>query len=212
MRADARRNRERLLDAAIEMILEVGAEPPLDAIARRAGVGIGTLYRHFPGRESLLEAIAHHVLDQSTTAAEKALAEAPDGFGALRRYMHAAVDRGVGVLNLIYPLLDEPDWTAQRATSNALLGAILERGKSEGLIRDEVHIADIVFAVIRFSRPVVIGLSRADERAIAHRHLEIYIDGLRSVGDDTRPLRSGKFLAGESGPSESRGGLRGRNR
>lgn len=185
MRADARRNQERLLEAAIEMILEIGAEPPLDAIARRAGVGIGTLYRRFPDRESLLDAVAQHVLDLSSTAAETALAEAPDGYDALRRYMHAAVDRGVGVLNLIHPLLDDPDWREQRTKSARLLGAILERGKGEGLVRDEVRITDIVFAVIRFSRPVAMGLSRADERAIAHRHLDVYIDGLGS-GDHAR--------------------------
>ena len=188
MRADAQRNQERLLEAAVEMILEVGAEPPMDAIARRAGVGIGTLYRRFRDRESLLNAVALHVLDQSSTAAETALAEAPDGYDALRRYMHAAVDRGVGVLNLIHPLLDDPDWTEQRTQSAGLLGTILERGKGEGLIRDEVRILEIVFAVIRFSRPVAIGLSRADERAIAHRHLDIYIDGLGSGGHARAPL------------------------
>jgi AcrR family transcriptional regulator len=188
MRADAKRNQERLLEAAIEMILEVGAEPPLDAIARGAGVGIGTLYRHFPDRGSLLNAVAEHVLDQAAAAAEKALTEAPDGYDALRQYMHVAVDRGVGVLNLIYPLLDGPDWTAQRTRMATLLGAILERGKRETLIRDEVRIPDIVFAIIRFSRPVAIGLSRPDERAIAHRHLDIYIDGLGITDHAGTPL------------------------
>jgi len=188
MRADARRNQERLLNAAIEMTFEIGAEPALDGIARRAGVGIGTLYRHFPDRGSLWNAAAQHVLEQSATAGETALTEASDGYDALRRYMHAAVERGVGVLNLIYPLLDGPDWTAQRTKSAALLGAMLERGKREGLIRDGVRFPDIVFAIIRFSRPVAIGLSRADERTIAHRHLDIYIDGLGSGGHDRTPL------------------------
>lgn len=162
MRADARRNRKRLLDATIELILELGAEHPLDAIARRAEVGIGTLYRHFPDRGSLLDFVARHVLDLAAAAAETALAEAPDGLEALRMYMHAAVDQGVGVLNLIYPLLDSPNWTEQRAKTATLLQEILDRGKSEGLIRNGVRIPDIVFAVIRYSRPVFIGLSRAE--------------------------------------------------
>jgi AcrR family transcriptional regulator len=143
-------------------------------------VGIGTLYRRFPDRESLLHAVARLVLEQSTTTAETALADAPDAYEALRRYMHAAVAGGVGVLNLIHPVLHDPDWTEQRATASRLLGEILERGRQAGLIRDEARISDIVFAVIRFSRPVAIGLSRADERAIAHRHLDLYIDGLGS--------------------------------
>ena len=178
MRADARRNRVLLLDAAVEMILEIGAEPPLDGIARRAGVGIGTLYRHFPDRQSLLSAVAQHVLDQSAVTAEAALVEATNGYDAVRQYMHAAVDRGVGVLNLIHPLLDAPDWSVQRTRAAAHLGAMLERGKNEGFLGDQVGPADIVFAIIRFSRPLAMGMSRADESAIAHRQLDIYIDGL----------------------------------
>jgi AcrR family transcriptional regulator len=191
VRADARRNRNRLLDAAIELMLEVGAEPPLDAIARRADVGIGTLYRHFPDREALLDAVAQHTLARSIDAAETALTSAPDGHDALRRYMHAAVGLGVGVLNLIRPLLDDPDWTDQRTRMTTLLDAILERGKNDGRLRRDTTTADIVFPVIRFSRPVAVGLPRADERAIAHRHLDIYIDGL-GTGDATKhPLRDG---------------------
>jgi AcrR family transcriptional regulator len=184
MRADARRNRERLLESAIELILEVGGEPPLDAIARRANVGIGTLYRHFPDREHLLNGAAQHALDRSIEAAETALADARDGYEALRQYMHEAVDRGVGVLNLIRPLLDDPDWTAQRTRMTTLLEAILEQGKRDGRLRDQTRASDVVFAVIRFSRPVALGLPRPDERAIAHRHLDIYIAGL-GCGDRT---------------------------
>jgi hypothetical protein len=98
--------------------------------------------------------------------------------------MHAAVGLGVGVLNLIRPLLDDPDWTEQRTRMTALLDAILERGKDDGRLRPDTRTPDIVFPVIRFSRPVALGLPRADERAIAHRHLDIYIDGL-GTGDPT---------------------------
>ena len=185
MRADARRNRDQLLDAAIELVLEVGAEPPLDAVARRAGVGIGTLYRHFPDRENLLDAVAQHTLARSIEAAETALSSAPDGYDALRQYMHAAVGLGVGVLNLIRPLLHDPDWSDERTRMTALLETILERGKNDGRLRHETKTPDIVFPVIRFSRPVAVGLSRADERAIAHRHLDIYIDGLGTVESHT---------------------------
>lgn len=188
MRADARRNRDRLLDAAVELMLEVGAELPLDAIARRADVGIGTLYRHFPDRENLLDAVAQHTLARSIAAAEMALTSAPDGYDALRQYMHAAVGLGVGVLNLIRPLLDDPDWTDQRTRMTTLLEAILERGKNDGRLRRETRTLDIVLPVIRFSRPVAVGLLRACERAIAHRHLDIYIDGLGTGDPKKHPL------------------------
>jgi hypothetical protein len=68
-----------------------------------------------------------------------------------------------------------------------LLDAILERGKHDGRVRRETSIADIVFPVIRFSRPVTVGLPRDDERALAHRHLDIYIDGL-GADATTHPL------------------------
>lgn len=180
MRADAERNRERLLDAAIEMVLTVGGEPTRDAIAERAGLGIATLYRHFPDRQTLLRSIARRVLDRSNAAGEQSLAGAADSFDALRRYLHAAVDNGVGVLNMIHPLIESPDWPEQRAKAESILSTMLSRAKAEGRIRRDTSIADVAFAIIRFCRPLAVGLSSDDEQAIAHRHVDTYIEGLRS--------------------------------
>ncbi len=180
MRADARRNRERLLDAAVELILEVGSEPARDAIANRAEVGIGTLYRHFPDQQSLLHAVALHVLDRSVAAGESALADSATGVEALRRYMHLAIDHGVGVLNLIYPLLDHANWPEQRARAESLLHAIVDRAHREGLLGHDVTAKDIGFTIIRACRPLAVGLPPADERALAHRHVDICLDGLAS--------------------------------
>jgi AcrR family transcriptional regulator len=184
MRADAQRNRERLLDAAIALILEVGGEPSRDSLAEHAGVGIGTLYRHFPDQQSLLQAVVRHALDRSISAGEAALAGAADSFAALRQYMHAAVDSGIGVVNLVYPLLDRPQ-PDLRARAESLIHSLLERGKQEGRLRSDACAGDIVFATIRFSRPLRVGLSAADERAIAHRHIDIYVDGLSSPRTQT---------------------------
>lgn len=178
MRADAQRNRERLLAAAIELILEVGGGVPLDGIARRAGVGIGTLYRHFPDRQSLLEAVAHHVLDQSARAAETVLADASPTSEVLRRYMHIAVDSGLGALNLIYPLLEKPAWPARRARADALLQAIIDHARTQGQIRRDASATDIGFAIIRFCRPLGVGRNLSSERALAHRHIDTYLNGL----------------------------------
>ena len=188
MRADARRNREALLIAAIDVILEVGPEPPLDAIARRADVGIATLYRHFPDRDRLLHAVAEHTLDRTIIAAETALASDSDGFDTLSSYAHGAVSIGVGVLNLIRPLLHGADWATQRHRIDTLLEAVLDRGRHDGTIRPEVRRADVVFAIIRFSRCLGVGLSREDERALAHRHLDIYLNGLSTGRVHHRPL------------------------
>lgn len=184
MRADARRNRERLLDAAIELILEVGGEPSRDALAGHAGVGIGTVYRHFPDQQSLLHAVVRHALGRSIAAGEAAVASSADVFEALRKYMHAAVENGIGAVNVIYPLLDQP-YPDLRVRAESLIHTMIERGKHLGCLRSDASPADIVFATIRFSRPLAVGLSAADERAIAHRHIDIYVDGLSSSAPRT---------------------------
>lgn len=178
VRADARRNRERLVAAAVDLILDVGGDAPLDGIARRAGVGIGTLYRHFPDRQALLGAVAEHVLDRSAQAAEAVLADTSAGTDPLRRYMHLAVDSGLGALNLIHPLLDDPAWPARRARAERLLRAIVDRARSQGEIRSDVSTTDVGFAIIRFCRPLGVGRPAAYERALAHRHIDTYVDGL----------------------------------
>ncbi len=183
MRADARRNQRRLLDAAAALILELGGEPSRDAVAERAGVGIGTLYRHFPDRQSLLRAVALDVIDRTVERGEAALAESSSGGEALRRYLHDAVDSGLGVVNVVHALLDRADWPDRRAAAQDVLDRLIDRARRDGAIDREVTATDIALAAIRFCRPLAIGLDPAEERAIAHRQLTAYLDGL--------PVRSG---------------------
>ncbi|MDH6170069.1 AcrR family transcriptional regulator [Variovorax boronicumulans] len=180
MRADAQRNRQRLLDVAVELVLQAGGEPSRDAIAERAGVGIGTLYRHFPDRQALLHAVARHALENTIGAGETIVQSGSSRADALRQYMHAALDNGIGVVNMIHPLLEKRDWPDLRARAAALLKTLLARAVKDEKLVGDVSERDIVFATIRFARPLAIGLSASQERAIAHRHLDIYIDGLFS--------------------------------
>ena len=177
MRADAERNRERLLDATVELVLDVGAEPTRDAIAARAGVGIGTLYRHFPDQQSLLRATALHVLDRTLTAGEAAVADADTAADALRAYMHVAVDTGLGALQLVHPLIDDTDWPDRRARAENLVQGIVERAHHEKRLRRDVTVDDIVFAVLRSCRSLSIGLSAEEDRDQAHRHVDLFLDG-----------------------------------
>ena len=179
VRTDALRNRQRLLESAVESILEAGGEPSRDAIAKRAGVGIATLYRHFPDQQSLFHATARHVLERSISAGETALDSAPDGVAALRQYMHTALDNGIGVVNMIHPLLERRDWPDLLARADALMKALVKRAVRDGPLRSDLAARDIVFALIRFSRPLAVGLPRSEEAALAHRHLDVYVDGLR---------------------------------
>ena len=184
MRVDARRNRRRLLDAATELILEIGGEPTRDAVAQRAGVGIGTLYRHFPDRQTLLRAVALDVLDRTIDQGDAALAESVTGSEALGRYMHAAIDTGLGVVNIVHALLDDSDWPDRRATAQDMLDRLIDVARRDGAIDDDVTATDIALATIRFCRPLAIGLDATAERAIAHRHLNSYLDGLAAPGTD----------------------------
>lgn len=179
-RADARRNRRRLLDAAIELVLEAGAEPSRDAVAKRAGVGIGTLYRHFPDREGLLRAVVLDVLDRTIEQGESACEESRSGGEALRRYAHVAIDTGLGVVSILRPLLDTPSWPDRQAAARQLLDRLIGAARSDGAIDADVTATDIALATIRFCRPLVIGLDPAAERATAHRQLDVYLDGLMS--------------------------------
>ena len=85
MRADARRNRRCVLDAAIGLILEIGGELSRDAVAQRGGIGIAALYRNFPDQQTLLRAVVLNVLDRTIDQGNAALAESATGGEALRR-------------------------------------------------------------------------------------------------------------------------------
>ncbi len=188
VRSDARQNQERLLDVTVGLIVEVGGEPTRDSIAARAATGIGTVYRHFPDRQSLLHAAARHALERTISAGEVIVTDA-DSVDALRQYMHAAIDNGIGAVNIIHPLLEDTDWPDLQARAESLLSALIERNRQDHPLRADLSLADIVFATIRFGRPLAIGLPPADDRDIAHRQLDRYIDGL-STNPPSR--RSGK--------------------
>lgn len=180
MRADARRNRQSIVDATIELILEVGGEPSRDAVADRAGVGIATLYRHFPDQPRLLRAAAVEVLDRAIREGQVALEESTTGGEALHRYMHAAIDCGLGAVNIVYPLLDDHHWPGQRDAARSVLDRLVEAAANDGAIGPDDTATDLALAAIRFGRPLALGLNPADERAIAHQQLGHYLNGLNT--------------------------------
>lgn len=116
-RADALRNRERIVTAAREMFVEFGPDVPLDEVARRAAVGNATLYRNFPDRAALVHEVVLAVTSRTTDRAEEAAAEESDPFAALSRFVHAAADERIGAL---CPMLsggfdkDHPELLAER--------------------------------------------------------------------------------------------------
>ncbi|PNG92684.1 hypothetical protein SMF913_28149 [Streptomyces malaysiensis] len=192
MRADAWRNREQILRAAREVFVDQGPDAPLDEIARRAGVGIATLYRRFPQRVDLHRGVAIDVLTALGEAAHRAAAEEDDPYLALRRFMHAALDLKLGSVMpallgrfSVHEILDGVPGDAVDP-----IDALLLRAQAQGLIRLDVVFGDITLMIIRLSRPLPGGGRFAADDALAHRQLDVYIDGLRPTGTPrpTTPL------------------------
>jgi AcrR family transcriptional regulator len=183
MRIDARRNRERLLNAARDLFVEQGVDVALEDIAQRAGVGIATLYRRFPDREALMRAVALHVLVQVAAEARAALAEESDSFRALARYLHRCLDLRIAA---VMPVLDgqvdiEHDDELRQAREDlaALFEAMVRAAWRSGQVRTDIGLGDIGLMVIRLARPLPGAFSREFDDAAAHRQLDIMLDGLR---------------------------------
>ncbi len=186
LRADAVRNRERITDAAREAFVQYGPEVPLDEIARDAEVGNATLYRHFPDRETLIHHVVLSVTDRIADRAE-ALAREPDTFEALRRFVFDAADERIGAL---CPLLTEhidPDDSALRMARERLESAttnLMDRARQAGRLRADVGIGDLMIALSQLARPLP-GTNCPEIRGFVHRHLQIFLDGLRApAGSD----------------------------
>lgn len=181
LRADAVRNRERILDAAREAFVRFGPEVPLDEIARDAEVGNATLYRHFPDRETLILHVVTAVTDRIADRAES-LAEEPDTFEALRRFVFDAADERIGALCSLLTEHIDPDDPAIRASRERLEAAIehlMDRARRAGRLRGDVGIGDLTVALSQLARPLP-GTGCPQMRRFTRRHLEIYLDGLRA--------------------------------
>ncbi|MEW2414243.1 helix-turn-helix domain-containing protein [Streptomyces sp. NPDC046866] len=188
-RADAVRNRERILAAAREVFVEFGSGAPFDEVARRAGIGNATLYRHFPDRAALVHHVVLFVMDRVTAEARESLAAAPDAFVALCRFTHAAADERIGAL---CPMLDggfdreHPELLAAREDLAAAVEALLAAGQEAGLVRTDIGAGDLMVALSQLSRPLP-GVTCMDVDTFAHRHLQLFLDGLRAPARSELP-------------------------
>ena len=182
LRADAVQKRADILAAARTVFVERGADVPMDDIAKRARVGSATLYRHFPDRSVLIREVVREVLGQMTGAAQAAQAEEGSAFAALVRYMHQALEIGVAA---VMPVLAgavemDPDLEDVRDRGVVALESMIRQAKAEHALREDAAFADIGVMLIRLSRPLPGGIRSETSMALAHRHLDIYIDGLRA--------------------------------
>jgi AcrR family transcriptional regulator len=189
LRADASRNRERIVAAARQAFVEYGADVPLDEVARRAGVGNATVYRHFADRRELTLAVFRFVLGRLADLTEEALAEEADPFDALRRFVRAAAEERMGAL---CPMMtDDFNWTAaqeigikQRVERG--IDEIMERARRSGSLRDDVSRADLTMAIAQLTRPLPGNLCVSIDQ-IAPRHLQLLLDGLATPARSALP-------------------------
>jgi AcrR family transcriptional regulator len=175
-RADARRNYEKVLSAAREAFLEGGEDTSLEEIARRAGVGIGTLYRHFPNRQALLEALyAGEVEELSRSAAELDAKEPWDALSLwFERFIaYLATKRALAGELLNYMDKDAPLFAASRASMFAAGEPLLKRAQEAGVVRPDVEFGEILQMVMGIGK-----IPTADPAQTEHM-LRIALDGLR---------------------------------
>src|ERR1700758_285688 len=181
-RADSARNRQLLIDAAKAGFSEVGPNVSLEEIARRAGVGIGTLYRHFPTREAVVEAVYRREVEQLADAGPQLLETARPG-DALHRWMHLFVDY-IATKRLIAPSLGAAAGrnSALYATSAELItraiSTLVKRAVASGDVRKDIDPADLLRAMVGVSY----GNPQEGWEASARRLIDILMDGLRRKG------------------------------
>jgi AcrR family transcriptional regulator len=179
-RADARRNHDRLLGAARAVFTEQGPDAPLEEVARRAGVGIGTLYRHFPTREALITAVFFDRIETLRARAEE-LAESESPVDALRLWLREQLDeaakmRGLGAMAMNLMLCEQqpPQACAPMRDAGATL---LARAQAAGEVRTDTDIDDLLHLVVG------IGLASEDApdgAALADRLFALMLDGVRA--------------------------------
>jgi len=182
LRADASRNRQQVLVAARDVFVEFGADAPLDEVARRAGVGIATLYRRFPDRVALQRAVGLDVLAQAADVARRAEVEESDARRALERYMHAALELRISA---VMPALlgsisfNDDEFVAAREAATAPVLRIIAAGQAAGQLRRDIAFGDIGLLLVRLSRPLPGPFPREVDLQLAHRHLDLFLSALR---------------------------------
>ncbi|WP_395296793.1 TetR/AcrR family transcriptional regulator [Kitasatospora hibisci] len=195
LRADATRNRERIIMAARDAFVEHGADAPLDEIARRAGVGNATLYRNFPDRTALIREVALLVKNRVLAGAEAAQAEGGSPFDALQRFVHATVEEKVGALCPVLTSrvdVHDPDLVGIRERMTTAVVELMDRAKAAGELRADVDHGDLFIAISQLTRPLP-GTSCQLLDEFVHRHLQLFLDGLRAPAPSVLPGRAATF-------------------
>ena len=188
LRVDAERNRQRLLEAARAAFAERGLDVPLEDVARRADVGVATLYRRFPTRDDLLSAVFEERLIRFAALAAEAR-RAPDAWTGFRRYVERAcamqaADRGLRDL-LVGMFLGEPRFQALREQADRDLAEVIRRAQAEGTLRADLVAEDVLLLLM--ANAGVVRATRAGAPRTWRRFVALMLDGCRTEGAHALP-------------------------
>lgn len=178
-RADATRNRDRLLLAAKAVFSTGGAQAGLEAVAREAGVGIGTLYRHFPTREALVEAVYRREVEQLVELGTQLL-QCPDPVDAIRAWLRANVEfvatkkgMAAALTAAVFGASDLRAYTAERLTG--AVGGLMARAVAAGALRVDVAPGEVLHLMVA----LCYGSDAPGWEANVLRLLDVFVDGMR---------------------------------
>ncbi|MFF4017503.1 TetR/AcrR family transcriptional regulator [Streptomyces sp. NPDC001843] len=190
MRADARRNHERLLAEARAAFAAYGTDASLEDVARRAGVGIGTLYRHFPNRQALMSAVFEDAVGELLARARELL-DSPEPCSALVTWLremvtHAGEYRGLA--RALMSVSAEPSSALARCSTpiREAGGALLARAQEAGAVRPDVPIGDL----LQLTHAIALAADESPgDPDLADRLLRLTLRGLRAPEEGTRPTK-----------------------
>ncbi|SEH10422.1 TetR/AcrR family transcriptional regulator [Thermoleophilum album] len=189
LRADAARNREALIEAAAKAFAEQGLDVPVEEIARRAGVGVGTVYRHFGGKEQLIDAILDQRIGEMAALAEKALAEDDPWQGivtfVVEGFEMQARDRALKEVLLCASRGGERI-AAARERLAPLLRAIVTRAQQAGAVRSDLEPTDLF--MLHLMLGAVADFARAEDAQLWRRYVPILLGGLEPGRTGADPL------------------------
>ncbi|WP_395110943.1 TetR/AcrR family transcriptional regulator [Actinomadura sp. SCN-SB] len=183
--AEAQRNDQLVLEAARAVFAEQGADAPVAAVAERAGVGMGTLYRRYGSKEELLQHLCLMSMSQSIQAAEQALSQETDGWSTVAAFVRRCVAARVGAFSSVAGTIAVTDeMTAASERGRELLDTLVQRGQADGTLRADVVPLDVSYLIEVFAR---LPRGTAEQDNVVQRQLALALDGLRASGQPRLP-------------------------
>ncbi len=178
LRRDAERNRERVLAAATATLLRAGTHVSMSRVAEAAGVGVGTLYRRYPSREHLLEALHRRSFQLVLDLVKRVEAQRLSGVEALEAFLRGTVEHGDQLVMTWHgaPESRDPETLRLEGELHGRVASLIERAVADGTVRSDLELLDLLTFGAMVAQPLT---ATTDWPARAHRQIVIWLDGVR---------------------------------